>query len=71
MEALLEAVVFCIAEGFSEAYVMDLDVYGFGEVYKYLKRIDARRQMSNAGLFRVAMNATGKEYTTYMSAIDR
>lgn len=70
VEALLEAIVFCISEGFSEEYVMDLDVYGFGQVYKFIRRIDARRQINSAGLYRTASNANGKQFKEYIGVLD-
>jgi hypothetical protein len=67
---LLEAIVYCIVCGFSEDYVMDLDVYGFGQIYKYLKRIETRKNIGDAGLFRTAMNASKKEYKEFIKAIN-
>lgn len=48
---------------------MDLDVYGFGEIYKYVKRLDTRRTINNMGMFRMAMNGSKKDYTGYMKSI--
>ena len=60
---------FCISEGFSEAFIEDLDVWGFGQVYKYLKRVDARRQITLVGIFRTAANADKKHYKEYLDSL--
>lgn len=69
-EALLEAIVFCMTTGMSEDYVISLDVFGFGEVYKYLKRIDARDQMRRIGDMRTAQGASAKQYKKYLGGIE-
>ena len=61
-EALLEAVVFCITKGMTEEYVVSLDVDGFGDVYKYLKRIDAREQKRFISHIGLAFNGTKKGF---------
>lgn len=66
-EALLEAVVYCTVNGYDEEYVVNLDVYAFGEVYKYLRRIDARKQITNVNDVRAATNASKKEYGKYLA----
>ncbi len=59
-EALYEAAVFCMSKGISEEQICNLDVYGFGEVYKYLKRIDARQQIRRIGNMSLAFGGTEK-----------
>jgi hypothetical protein len=49
---------------------MDLDVYGFGQIYKFLKRIESRKIISDAGLFRTAMNASKREYKEFVTAVN-
>lgn len=60
-EALLEAVVFCLTKGFDEAYICSIDIVGFGEVYKYLKRIGAREQLKTIGDMAMVQGATKKQ----------
>ena len=60
-EALLEAVVFCLTKGFDEEFICSLDIVGFGEIYKYLKRIAARDQLRNIGDIAMAQGASKKQ----------
>jgi len=60
-EALLEAVVFCLTKGFDEEFICSIDIVGFGEVYKYLKRIDARNQLKSIGDMAMVQGATKKQ----------
>ena len=65
-EALLEAVVFCMSNGLEEEYITGLDVDGFGEIYKYLKRIEARNQIAIMNDIRLAVGADKKDYKKAM-----
>lgn len=65
-EALLEAVVFCTVNGYTEEHIISLDVHGFGELYKYIKRIDARRQIAFMNDMRLAGGADKKDYKKAM-----
>jgi hypothetical protein len=69
-EALFEAVTYCMTKGLAEDYVASLDVIGFGELYKYLKRIDARDRIARIGDLRTAQGAGKKDYCEYLSAIE-
>ena len=60
-EALLEAVVFCLTKGFDEEFISSIDIVGFGEVYKYLKRISAREQLKSIGDMAMAQGASKKQ----------
>lgn len=60
-EALYEAAVFCMTKGFTEEQIYDMDVYGFGEIYKYLKRLDAREQIRMIGNMSLAFGGTEKD----------
>ncbi len=60
-EALLEAVVFCLTKGFDEEFICSIDIVGFGEVYKYLKRIGARDQLRSIGDMAMVQGATKKQ----------
>lgn len=60
-EALLEAVVFCLTKGFDEEFICSIDIVGFGELYKYLKRIDARDQLKAIGDMAMVQGATKKQ----------
>ncbi len=60
-EALLEAVVFCLTKGFDEEFICSIDIVGFGEVYKYLKRIAARDQLRSIGDMAMVQGATKKQ----------
>lgn len=68
-EALFEAVTYCIMHGFDDNYIASLDVLGFGELYKYLKRIEARRRVSLIGDLRTAANAGKKSYKSYLDMV--
>ncbi len=65
-EAIIEAVVFCLTKGFPEEYITSLDIDGFGEIYKYLKRISARDHIKFVGGVRVAMGSDKNDYKKYM-----
>jgi hypothetical protein len=69
-EALYEAVTYCLTKGLSEKYVASLDVTGFGELYKYLMRIDARQRISFIGDVRTAYGADKKAYGKYLKSIE-
>lgn len=69
IESLYEAIVYCIQKGFSESYIMDLDVWGFGKVYKYLRRIETRSQMSLVGLYSTANHGSKKDFKTFLDSI--
>lgn len=58
--------MFCIKEGFSEDFIQDLDVWGFGKIYKYLKRIENRNNINLVGLFSTAANADKNQYKQYI-----
>ena len=60
-EALLEAVVFCFTKGFDEEFICSIDIIGFGEIYKYLKRIAAREQLKVIGDMAMVQGATKKQ----------
>ena len=60
-EALLEAVVFCLSKGFDEEFICSVDIVGFGEVYKYLKRIAARDQLKAIGDMAMVHGATKQQ----------
>jgi hypothetical protein len=45
-------------------------VDGFGKVYKYLKRLEARRRIDLAGLYRTAANADKKQYKAFLDSVD-
>jgi hypothetical protein len=62
--------VFCVIEGFSETFILDLDVDGFGKVYKYLKRLEARRRVDLAGLYRTGANADKKQYKQFLDMVE-
>jgi ATP-dependent protease Clp ATPase subunit len=49
---------------------MDLDVWGFGQIYKYLKRIETRRQLNMVSMLRTAPNATVKQYKDFLKSLD-
>lgn len=70
IEAIYEAIVYCIVGGFSETYVMDLDVWGFGQIYKYIKRIETRKQLNLVGMLRTAPNANGKQYKEFLESLN-
>ncbi len=59
-----------MSKGFEEAYLAALDIYGFGEVYKYLKRISAREYCMQLGIVRTAMGANKKEYSEFNRMIE-
>ena len=61
-EALLEAVVFCLTKGLNEEFISSLDIVGFGEVYKYLKRTAAREQLRSIGDMAMAFGGTKKQH---------
>ena len=69
-EALLEAVVFCLTKGFEEEYIVSLDVDGFGEIYKYLKRLAAREQIKLANIIRAGMGADKKDYAKFIQIFE-
>ncbi len=60
-EALLEAVVFCLTKGFDEEFICSMDIVGFGEIYKYLKRIAARDQLKVIGDMAMVQGATKRQ----------
>ena len=60
-EALLEAVVFCLTKGFDEEFICSIDIVGFGEIYKYLKRIAARDQLKVIGDMAMVQGATKRQ----------
>ncbi len=70
-EALLEAVVFCVTRGYTEEYIVSLDVYAFGEIYKYLKRIEAREDIRFTNNVRIAMGANKKDYGKAMDIMEK
>lgn len=69
-EAILEAIVYCMSNGFSEEYVVSLDVYGFGEIYKYLKRIEARKQLKHLNNTSMAFGGNKKQRKEYVGFIE-
>jgi hypothetical protein len=65
-EALMEAVVFCTVNGYTEEYIISLDVDGFGEIYRYLKRLETRRQLTMVNDIRLAVGADEKVYKKFI-----
>lgn len=61
-EALLEAVVYCLTKGLNEEFITSLDIVGFGEIYKFLKRIAAREELRNIGDMGMAFGGTKKQH---------
>jgi len=60
-EAIYEAVVFCMSKGITEEQINNCDVYSFGEMYKYLKRIDSRQQIRSIGNMSLAFGGTKED----------
>lgn len=69
-EALLEAVVYCLTKGLDEEFITSLDIIGFGEIYKFLKRISAREQLKNIGDMGMAFGGTKKQHKERIRLIE-
>lgn len=60
-----------MSKGFTDEYISSLDIASYREIYKHLKRIEARNNMTLTSIISVAFGADKKTSSSFMNSLGR